>query len=48
LVKTAAGGYGITPFTDVYYQRIVRMAEFRKNAMSVALRGKRKFDGERP
>ena len=48
LVKTAVGGYGITPFTDVYYQRIVRVAEFRKNDMSVALRGKRKFDGERP
>ena len=27
LVKTAAGGYGITPFTDVYYDRVVRLAE---------------------
>jgi len=48
LVKTAAGGYGITPFTDVYYERIVRLAEFRKNAMTVAIGGKRKFDGEKP
>jgi hypothetical protein len=37
LVKTAAGGFGITPYTDVYYNRLIKIAEFKKKSLTEKL-----------